>query len=94
LLGARNSAALNPGKYEKIVTDDNTVHPVDQALYDSRSPRVAACGIRYGHGFCNVLWIKASDNGWVLLPHGMPNLAVHLPIDELVTMLDGLRAKL
>jgi hypothetical protein len=33
-------------------------------------------------------------NGWVLLPHCMPSLAVHLPRDELVTMLDRLRAKL
>jgi hypothetical protein len=76
------------------MTDDNTVHLMDYAIYDSRSPRVAACGIRYGHGFCTVPWIKASDNGWALLPHGMPNLAVHLPADALVTMLDGLRAKL
>jgi hypothetical protein len=72
----------------------DTVLPIDQAIYDSRSPRVAVCGIRYGHGFCTVLWIKSSDNGWVLLPHGMPDLAVHLPSDELVTMLDRLRDKL
>jgi hypothetical protein len=56
----------------------DTVIPIDQAIYDSHSPRVAACGKRYGHGLCTVLWIKASDNGWVLLPHGMPDLAVHL----------------
>ncbi len=50
--------------------------------------------MRYGHGPCTILWIKASDKGWVLLPHGMPDLAVCLPTDELVTMLDRLRAKL
>ncbi len=76
------------------MTDDSTVHPIDKAIYNSRSPRVTACGIRYGHGACTVLWIKASDNGWVLLPHGMPAFAVHLPADELVTMLDRLRDKL
>jgi hypothetical protein len=72
----------------------DAVQPIDQAIYDSRSPRVTASGIRYGHGACTVLWIKASDNGWVLLPHGMPAFAVHLPADELVTMLDRLRDKL
>lgn len=72
----------------------DAVKPIDQAIYNSRSPRVTASGIRYGHGFCTVLWIKVSDNGWVLLPHGMPDLAVHLPADELITMLDRLRDKL
>lgn len=71
-----------------------TVHPMDQAIYDSRSPRVTACGRRNGHGLCTVLWIKGSDNGWVLLPHGMPDLAGYLPADELVAMLDRLRDKL
>ncbi|MGH3547515.1 MAG: hypothetical protein ACRDQU_05220 [Pseudonocardiaceae bacterium] len=71
-----------------------TVHSMDQAIYDSRSPRVTACGTRYGHGLCTILWIKTGDYGWVLLPHGMPDLAVHLPADELVTMLDRLRDKL
>lgn len=70
---------------------DNAVHPVDQTIYDGRSPRVAACGIRYGHGPCTVLWIKAGDHGWVLLPHGVPGLAVHLPEQELITVLDRLR---
>lgn len=70
------------------------VHSVDQAIYQSHSPRVAALGMRYGHGRCTVLWIKDGDNGWVLLPHGVPNLAVHLPSDELTTMLDNLREKL
>lgn len=68
-----------------------TVHPVDQAIYQSGSPRVAVKGTRYGHGTCTVLWIKASDSGWVLLPHGVPALAVHLPPSEFTTMLDGLR---
>ncbi len=34
------------------------------------------------------------DDGWVLLPHGMPNLAVHLPATELITMLDSLQERL
>jgi hypothetical protein len=68
--------------------------PIDQAIYDSRSPRVATCGIRYGHGFCTILWIRVGDNGWVLLPHGMPDLAVHLSGDEFVTMLDRLQDEL
>ncbi len=72
----------------------DAVQLIDQAIYDSHSPRVTACGRRYGHGLCTVLWIKASDNGWVLLPHGMPDLAVHLSTDDLVTMLDRLRDKL
>lgn len=72
----------------------DAVQPIDQAIYNSRSPRVAANGIRHGHGFCTVLWIKSSDNGWVLLPHGMPDLAVHLQVDELVTMLSRLRDNL
>jgi hypothetical protein len=76
------------------MTDSASVHPIDQAIYDSRAPRVAAWGRRYGHGRCTVLWIKAGDNGWMLLPHGVPDLAVHLPTDELVTMIDRLRDKL
>jgi hypothetical protein len=70
------------------------VQPMDKAIYDSHSPRVTACGRRYGHGACTVLWIKVSDDGWVLLPHGMPDLAVHLSTGDLVTMLDRLRDKL
>ena len=66
----------------------------NQAVYDSYAPRVATCGTRYGHGACTVLWIKASDNGWVLLPHGVPDLAVHLPAEEFITMLDRLRDRL
>lgn len=58
----------------------DTVHPADQAIYDSHSPRVTARGIRYGHGACTILWIKASNEGWVLLSHGMPGLAVRLPV--------------
>ncbi len=54
---------------EKWVAMGDTVHPVDQAIYDSHSPRVTVCGIRYGHGACTILWIKAGDDGWVLLPH-------------------------
>ena len=77
-----------------MADEHETPNPVDQAIYRSQSPRVAVEGKRYGHGTCTVLWIKASDNGWVLLPHGMPTLAVHLPLDELTAMLDGLRAKL
>lgn len=73
---------------------DGVVHPMDRAIYDSHSPRVTACGRRYGHGLCTLLWIKAGDHGWVLLPHGMPDLAVHVPHDELISMLDRLRAKL
>lgn len=73
---------------------DGTVDPIDKAIYDSRSPRVAACGRRYGHGACTLLWIKVSDHEWVLLPHGMPDLAVHLLRDELTAMLDRLRDKL
>jgi hypothetical protein len=72
----------------------DVVRPIDQAIYDSGSPRVAVWRTRYGHGFCTVLWIKASDQGWVLLPHGMPDLAVHLATNELVTMLNRLRGKL
>jgi hypothetical protein len=79
-------------RQEETVSD--TVTPIDQAIYDSHSPRVVACGLRYGYGFCNVLWIKVGDRGWVLLPHGVPNLAVHLSSDEFGTMLDRLRDKL
>jgi hypothetical protein len=75
-----------------MADDSDTVHPIDQAIYDSHSPRVAACGTRHGHGdACTVLWIKAGDYGWVLLPHGVPDLAVRLPPHEFITMLDGLR---
>ncbi|MGH3688415.1 MAG: hypothetical protein ACRDRU_04775 [Pseudonocardiaceae bacterium] len=55
---------------------------------------MAVQGTRYGHGWCTVLWIKTPDGGWVLLPHGMPNLAIHLSAKELTTMLNGLRDKL
>jgi hypothetical protein len=37
------------------------VHSVDQAIYQSHSPRVAALGMRYGHGRCTVLWIKDGE---------------------------------
>lgn len=63
-------------------------------MYESWSPRVAVQRTRYGHGWCTVLWIKTANTGWVLLPHGMPSLAVHLPLPELTAMLDGLREKL
>lgn len=79
---------------EARAQDRETSHPIDQAVYQSRSPRVAVQGIRYGHGACTILWIKASDEGWVLLPHGMPNLAVHLAVDEFTTMLDSLQQRL
>jgi hypothetical protein len=79
----RNSAATGePG------------HPADHAIYQSSSPRVAACGIRYGQGRCTILWIKVRDNEWVLLPHGLPHLAIHISTDELIAMLDRLRSKL
>ncbi len=74
--------------------EHETVNPVDQAVYQSGAPRVAVKGTRYGHGACTVLWIKASDNSWVLLPHGVPTLAVHLPASEFTAMLDGLRERL
>lgn len=70
------------------------VHPADHAIYHSGSPRVSACGTRYGHGCCTILWIKSQDDEWVLLPHGVPNLAVHLSADELTTMLNRLQEKL
>ncbi len=73
---------------------DGFTYPADHAIYQSRSPRVTACGTRYGHGLCNILWIKAKGNEWMLLPHGMPSLAVHLSTGELTTMLDRLREKL
>jgi hypothetical protein len=75
-------------------TTRETVHPVDQAVYRSGSPRVAVQGRRYGHRVCTVLWIKASDGGWALLPHGVPSLAVHLPATEFTTMLNKLQDKL
>lgn len=78
----------------EVADERQRVHPLDQAVYQSRSPRVAVQGTRYGHGACTVLWIKTSDDGWVLLPHGMPTLAVHLPVREFTTMLDGLRDRL
>lgn len=88
-------AAIRERRYCYPVADEHeTVHPVDQAVCRSRSPRVAVEGKRYDHGMCTVLWIKASDNGWVLLPHGTPSLAVHLSLNELTTMLDSLREKL
>ena len=73
---------------------EESAHPADQVLFQSRTPRVSACGTRYGHGLCTVLWLKAKDGGWVLLPHGVPSLAVHLSTEELSTMLDRLREKL
>lgn len=84
----------NPGRCSVTTNERETVHPVDQAIYQSSSPRVAVLGTRYGDGTCTVLWIKASDNGWVLLPHGMPTLAVHLSVHEFTTMLNGLRERL
>ena len=75
------------------MTDDFTF-PADHAIYQSRTPRVAVCGTRYGHGLCTILWIKARDNEWMLLPHGVPSLAVHLSTNELSRMLDRLREKL
>jgi hypothetical protein len=80
-----------------VVADEaEPVPPVDQVIYQSHPPGIAALGMRYGrygNGRCTVLRIKAGDTGWVLLPHGMPNLAVHLPTDELTTMPDNLREK-
>ncbi len=76
-----------------VVTGES-VYPADHAIYHSRSPRVSVCGTRYGHGQCTILWIKAKESEWVLLPHGMPSLAIHLTTDELTTMLDRLREKL
>jgi hypothetical protein len=70
------------------------VYPADHAIYHSGSPRVSVSGTRYGQGWCTVLWIKVKDSEWVLLPHGMPSLAVHLSTDELTTMLNRLREKL
>jgi len=75
------------------VTDESG-YPADHAIYHSRSPRVSACGTRYGQGLCTILWIKVKDSEWVLLPHGVPSLAVHLSTDELTTMLNRLREKL
>ncbi|MGQ0778665.1 MAG: hypothetical protein ACT4NY_30345, partial [Pseudonocardiales bacterium] len=69
------------------------IRPTTRSIQSS-SPRVSACGTRYGHGHCTILWIKAQDNEWVLLPHGIPNLAVHLPADDLTMMLNRLRDKL
>lgn len=76
------------------IDDREQAHPIDRAVYESRSPRVAVEGTRYGHGRCTVLWIRVRNGSWVLLPHGMPNLAVHLPAQEFAAMLDGLRAKM
>ncbi|MGH3694441.1 MAG: hypothetical protein ACRDRX_10740 [Pseudonocardiaceae bacterium] len=73
---------------------DEGIYPADHAIFQSRSPRVTACGTRYGHGLCTILWIKVKDSEWMLLPHGVPSLAVHLSTEELTTMLDGLREKL
>lgn len=75
------------------VTDEFT-YPADHAIYQSRSPRVAACGTRHGYGLCTILWIRVRDDEWMLLPHGVPSLAVHLSTGELTTMLDRLRKKL
>lgn len=70
------------------------IYPADHAIYRSASPRVASSGIRYGHGLCTILWIKVKDCEWVLLPHGLPSLAIHITREELATMLDRLREKL
>jgi hypothetical protein len=78
---------------EDAVTDE-FIYPADHAIYRSASPRVAASGIRYGHGLCTILWIKVKDSEWVLLPHGVPSLAIHITREELSTMLDRLRDKL
>ncbi|MDQ3760567.1 MAG: hypothetical protein M3460_02360 [Actinomycetota bacterium] len=75
------------------MTDEFT-YPADHAIYRSGSPRVASRGIRYGHGLCTILWIRVKDSEWMLLPHGMPSLAIHITRDELTTMLDRLREKL
>lgn len=74
--------------------DEEAAHPADHAIYHSSSPRVSACGTRYGHVLCTVLWIKVNNSEWVLLPHGLPSLAVHLSTDEVTTMLNRLREKL
>lgn len=71
-----------------------TAYPADHAIYHSSSPRVGVCGTRYGHGRCTILWIKEKNGEWVLLPHGLPSLAVHLSTEELTAMLDRLREKL
>ncbi|MGH3603420.1 MAG: hypothetical protein ACRDQI_05270 [Pseudonocardiaceae bacterium] len=73
---------------------EDSPYPADHAIYRSGSPRVSSCGTRYGHGQCTILWIKVKDSEWMLLPHGVPSLAVHLSTDELTTMLDRLREKL
>lgn len=73
---------------------DEFAHPADRVIFQSSMPRVSVCGTRYGHGLCTVLWIKSHDNEWVLLPHGVPSLAVHLSTAELTSMLDRLRDKL
>ncbi|MGH3796421.1 MAG: hypothetical protein ACRDSP_16195 [Pseudonocardiaceae bacterium] len=82
-----------PKAGSSAATGEST-HPADHAIYHSRSPRVSTCGTRYGRGWCTVLWIKVKDSEWVLLPHGMPSLAVHLSTDELTTMMNRLREKL
>lgn len=73
---------------------DKFTYPVDHAIYQSHSPRVTTCGTRYGHGLCTILWIKVQDNEWMLLPHGVPSLAIHLSTDDLTRMLDQLQEKL
>lgn len=73
---------------------EESVHPADNVIFQSRTPRVSACGTRYGYGPCTILWIKVNDSEWALLPHGVPSLAVHLSTDELTTMLHRLREKL
>jgi hypothetical protein len=73
---------------------DEFIYPADHAIYRSSSPWVAASSIRYGHGLCTILWIKVKDSEWVLLPHGVPGLAIHITRDELIAMLDRLREKL
>jgi hypothetical protein len=52
------------------------------------------CGTRYGQGRCTVLWISVDNGGWMLLPHGVPALSVHLAPDEFTSMLNKLQEKM
>ncbi|MGH3781328.1 MAG: methyltransferase domain-containing protein [Pseudonocardiaceae bacterium] len=70
-----------------VVTGDGAHGYAPNAPYDGI---LATCAIRR----IPADWLAQAAPGWVLLPHGMPDLAVHLPIDELVAMLDRLRDKL
>ncbi|MGH3913613.1 MAG: hypothetical protein ACRDTC_09400 [Pseudonocardiaceae bacterium] len=82
-----DTASNSPGTEEPVP-------PADNVIFQSRRPRVSVCGTRYGHGLCTILWIKVKDSEWVLLPHGMPSLVIHLSTEELTTMLHRLREKL